>query len=281
MLHQAGYKLLVKTPLIRTMRPRKPHPPIGNRGKIEIAITFSSDLCNLLHPALRTSCAVERSVDNHTSVKDLIESLRIPHTEIGGLTVNGFDVDFSYRPKNRDSISAIAHAPGLNPCRPDRLRPFALDDIRFLVDINVAKLGALLRMAGIDSLCLPHLDDATLAETAVREGRILLSRDRNLLKRKIIVHGHLVRNQQPAKQLLEIINLYGLQNKLKPFTRCMKCNALLVTVKKEDILHRLEPLTKKYYHTFFRCSGCDNIYWSGSHKTGMEKILSTTLTHEI
>ncbi len=132
-------------------------------------------------------------------------------------------------------------------------------------------------MAGFDCLCLPDLDDAVIAETAVRQGRILLSRDRNLLKRKIIVHGHLVRDLLPERQLAEVLSLYGLQGKVRPFTRCMKCNTPLASVKKEAIFDRLQPLTKKYYDIFFHCKGCDTIYWPGTHKSGMERTLAKAL----
>jgi len=247
------------------------------KEEIEVSITFTSDLRDLLHPALRSIISIKKQLSHNTSVKDLIESLRIPHTEIGCLNVNGFEVDLSYKLINGDDIHASSPALCLDPCRPDLLRPIALKVIRFLVDVNVAKLGTLLRMVGLDCTGAPLLDDAVLAETAVREGRILLTRDRNLLKRKIIMHGHLVRNILPEKQLLEIISLYGLSDKLQPYTRCMKCNASLMPVKKKNILHRLEPLTKKYYDTFFYCSGCRSIYWSGSHKSGMDKIIAQTL----
>jgi uncharacterized protein len=250
----------------------------NRRERIEVSITFSVELRGLLHPVFRSCSRIDRQLDHHTSIKDLIESLRIPHTEIGILTVNGLQVDFSYRLKNSDRVQALSPTPGLNPCLPDLLRPNALSDIRFLADVNVAKLATLLRMVGIDCLSPPRLDDASLAETAVREGRILLTRDRNLLKRKIITHGHLIRSHLPEKQLSEILSLYGLHDKLHPFTRCMKCNTSLISVNKEDILDRLEPLTKKYYDTFFYCNGCKSIYWSGSHKSGMEETLAKTLS---
>ncbi len=244
------------------------------REKIEVFISFSEGLRELLHPALRTCGAIKRLSARHTSVKDLIESLRIPHTEIGSLTVNGRKVDFSQRLNNGDAIRAFSPEPGLNPCRPDLLRPVALRSICFLVDVNVAKLGTLLRMVGFDCAIPSRLDDAEIAATAVRQGRILLTRDRNLLKRKIVVHGHLVRNHLPKQQLYEILSLYGLQSNLRPYTRCMKCNTSLSPVNKADVFHRLEPLTKKYYEIFFYCHGCGSIYWSGSHKSGMDEILA-------
>ncbi len=147
-----------------------------------------------------------------------------------------------------------------------------------MVDVNVAKLGSLLRMAGIDTAYPANLSDADIAAVAEQQGRILLSRDRGLLKHKIIIHGHLVRSQLPGEQLAEVVHLYGLRDLLQPFSRCMLCNSLLVHVEKATILDRLEPLTIKYYQVFYLCPSCDKIYWSGSHKEGMNRLLATWLT---
>jgi uncharacterized protein len=246
--------------------------------KINLTMTFDRGLRTLLHPAQRSRRSVIYELNRRTSIKDLIESLRIPHTEIGNLIVNGLPVDFSYGPRDGDRVRALSQTPPVDPCRADLLRSHPLRDVRFIVDVNVAKLGSLLRMAGFDCICRPGLDDPDIAETAVREGRILLSRDRNLLKRKIVIHGHLVRTQFPDQQLLEILRLYGLRDKLRPFTRCMKCNTPLLPINKDAVLHRLEPLTRKFYDTFFHCRGCDSIYWSGSHKTGMGEIIAKAVS---
>ncbi len=259
------------------MQKKNIHDLSRTRDSIEVSISFSADLRDLLHPVLRSCPTITRRPAHHTTIKDLIESMRIPHTEIGNLVVDGLEVDFTYRLKNGNVIHANSTSAGLNPCLADLLRPTPLQEIRFGVDINVAKLGRLLRMVGFDSLVLSYPDDAALAETAVREGRILLTRDRNILKRKIITHGHLVRNELPDQQLSEILSLYNLFDKISPFTRCMRCNTPLLPIKKEDISHRLEPLTQKYYSYFFHCLGCDNIYWSGSHRSAMEQTLAKVL----
>jgi hypothetical protein len=249
--------------------------------KINLTIIFSSDLRLLLHPALRSRRSLIYELHRRTSIKDLIESLRVPHTEVGNLIVNGIPVDFSYNPTDGDWIRVLSPVPPVNPCHPDLLHPAPLWSIRFIADVNVAKLGSLLRMSGLDCIWRPRLHDADIAEIAVREGRILLSRDRNLLKRKIITHGHLVRTHLPDQQFTEILNLYGLRERLAPFSRCMKCNTPLFPIAKEKILHRLEPLTIKYYNSFFHCRGCESIYWSGSHKASMEKIIAKAVSPDL
>ncbi len=242
---------------------------------VQISILFHRHLRPLLHPAYRQDGLVDRRVNPGTSVKDVVESLRVPHPEVGQLLVCGSQVDFAYQVLKGDLIEVLPLVPPVDPGTPTLLRPEPLSGIKFMVDVNVARLGALLRMAGIDAACRPDLCDADIAAVAGREGRILLSRDRGLLKRKIVVHGHLVRNELPEEQLIEVVHLYGLRDLLQPFSRCMHCNSLLIEVEKSAILDRLEPLTRKYYQIFYLCPSCDKIYWSGSHKERMNRLLTT------
>ncbi len=245
---------------------------------VNLSISFHHKLRDLLHPKFRELETVHHQINYHGSIKDVIESLRIPHTEVGRLEVNGKEVGFSYQVRDRDKISVLAHTPPVDPCVGDRLRPTPLPKIRFIVDVNVAKLCSLLRMVGFDTRYIPEIDDRSLAEIGAREQRIVLSRDRGLLKRKIIIHGHLVRAHLPEEQLKEIIHFYGLEKDVHPFSRCMSCNALLKGVEKSEILDKLEPLTKQYYNTFQLCLGCGKIYWSGSHKPLMSRLITKILT---
>jgi hypothetical protein len=146
------------------------------------------------------------------------------------------------------------------------------------VDINVGRLAGLLRMAGFDAENVDKESTSrAIAEKAIREGRILLTRNKDLLKHRELVYGHLVRNQDPDLQLREIINLYSMENLLQPFTRCISCNGLLADVKKEEIIDRLLPLTKKYFNRFRICTACNKIYWHGSHHEKMTDKLRTIL----
>lgn len=126
-------------------------------------------------------------------------------------------------------------------------------------------------MTGFDTLFNPQWYDAELADLSEERQCILLSRDIMLLKRKKITFGHFVRETLPTKQLAELIHFYGLSDKILAFSRCMHCNGVLVPVAKDEILDQIEPLTRKYYHSFRRCNSCTHIYWSGSHREPMEK----------
>lgn len=245
---------------------------------VKLAICFHQDLRSLLSLGMRDHAIIEHTIHRQASIKDIIEALQIPHPEIGALLVQGKPVDFTYKVCDGDRIEVQLLMAPVNPCQPSLLRPEPLPRIRFMTDANVARLGSLLRMAGLDTLCPKGLDDAEIAVQAVRQECILLSRDRGLLKRKIISHGHLVRSEEPKEQLAEVIKLYGLQEQITPFSRCMHCNGLLKPVAKKDIIQSLEPLTRTYYQTFFRCPDCAKIYWSGSHKSGMNRLLSAALS---
>jgi uncharacterized protein with PIN domain len=127
-------------------------------------------------------------------------------------------------------------------------------------------------MAGLDVLYDSGWTDTRIVAELSRQNRIVLTRDLGLLKRKQVEFGRYIRSEEPVEQLREVIDLLGLENKLQPFKRCLECNSLLVPVAKQDILHRLEPLTRKYYRTFSRCPVCDKIYWAGSHIEDMRRL---------
>ncbi len=224
---------------------------------------FDAELAKLLRLPRQT---VRYPLLRRAAIKDIIEALGVPHTEVGAIEAGGRPKDFSYLPRPGDTVTVNALQPPVDVCRPSLLRPLPLGAVRFLVDANVARLGRLLRLVGLDTAIATGEKDDRIAARAAAEGRILLSRDRNLLKRKIVHHGRLVRACLPYQQLVEIITFYGLETSLAPFSRCQVCNTPLVEVDKEQVLDRLEPLTRKYYDSFTRCPACDRIYWPGSHR---------------
>jgi len=242
----------------------------GNDQRLHIR--FHEDLSSLLTVAADGG-KVEMDLDRRTSIKDLIESLGVPHTEVGQIILNGVESEFSAIVRGGDRIEVLAQPIPVSVTVPTILRPDPLPDVKFLVDVNVAKLGTLLRMVGIDAARPINHDDKALARQAAREGRILLSRDRNLFKRKVVVFGRLVRAENPEDQLVELTGLYDLFSHFRPFSRCMSCNGILRQVEKQAVLHRLEPLTEKYYHTFHICPNCDNLYWAGTHRERMLELL--------
>ncbi len=198
------------------------------------------------------------------SVKHLIESAGIPHTEIGEARANGNAVSLDYLVHDGDRIEVRAAA----PVNESVIEP------RFVLDGHLGRLASHLRMLGMDSLYRNEYDDNKLFRIAVDENRILLTRDRHLLMRKTIRLGYLLQSLNSEEQFREVVRRYGLKKWIKPFQRCIRCNHLLESARKEDVLDRLEPLTKLYFEEFHICPACKQIYWKGSHFERMQKMIA-------
>ena len=245
---------------------------MSNESKNFITIIISEGLQALLRRGARGG-PIEYPLERRASIKDIIESLGIPHTEIGAIETNGRAVDFDHIPESGQAFRVSEVTVPFDVTRPSLLRPEPLPAVRFVVDVNVGRLAALLRLAGFDAVYENGLSDRRIAELAFRAKRIVLSKDRALLKRSKIAFGRLVRAVYPEEQLMETLQFFGLGGPYRLFTRCLQCNRILEPVAKADILSRLEPKTKKYFHTFKLCPGCDRIYWRGSHCEAMESKL--------
>jgi uncharacterized protein with PIN domain len=243
-----------------------------------VTFTFHSNLKNLLKKEAGLRTSFQHHFERRASIKDVVESLGVPHPLIGRLTVNGCEVNFQYILHDKDTVQVRPLTPRVNPLVPDILRPIPLPALAFVVDVNAGRLAPLLRMLGYDTLYQNNARNGELAEIASSQNRILLTRDITILKRKVVMHGYLLQDQDPIRQAIEVVRLYDLSNSVKPMSRCMPCNGLLEPVSKEAILDRLEPLTRKYYHTFQQCRNCGRIYWPGSHHGKIMNCIEHILT---
>ena len=244
-------------------------------GKLNIR--FYEELNDFLPPERRKK-SFECAFGDARSVKDLIESLGVPHTEIDLILVNGLSVGFDYLVKDGDYISVYPVFEALDISPIIRLRPEPLRDTRFVLDTHLGRLAAYLRMLGFDTLYRNDYDDPTLAKISADEKRILLTCDKGLLMRKQITHGYYVRERKPQQQLLEIIRRFDLSSSIKPFTRCLHCNGFIQPVSKDTIIKYLLPRTKAHYEEFWRCDNCHKIYWKGSHYLRMLSMIDQTLS---
>ncbi len=208
---------------------------------------------------------LRRPFRSHQTVKDVLEAMGIPHTEVDLILVNGEPVDFAHRPQTGDRIAAYPVFEALDIGSTTRLRREPLRDPRFVVDVNLGGLARLLRVLGFDVWFSGDADDHTLADISLAQQRILLTRDRALLKRRAITHGLFVRAHDPEEQTLEVLRRLDLRERLAPLTRCVRCNGALAPVTKDEVIDQLEPLTRRYYDEFSRCADCGQIYWAGSH----------------
>lgn len=232
--------------------------------------TFHGDLNEFLRSDNTGGC-LEYPVDRRASIKDAVEAMGPPHTEVGRIIVDGADVDFSHLLRPGQCVRVYPVEPPMDVTEPSLLRPDPLQDLKFAVDVNVGKLAGRLRMLGLDAAYSPEWRDTYIAELAEAEGRVVLSKDLALLKRNKVEYGRAVRAIHPDDQVLEILEFFGIQGPFDPFTRCIHDNTPLQPVDKADIIDRLEPLTKKYFHEFHICPECRRIYWAGSHNERMRE----------
>ena len=230
--------------------------------EMKARFTFIAELNDFLpHIWKNTSFSLEFAP--HQSLKHLIESLGVPHTDFGRVLVNGQEADPGNRLREGDQVTVYpADSPVEGgPC--------------FVLDNHLGQLATYLRMLGFDSLYRNDYQDEELAEVASQGERVLLTRDRRLLMRKVIRLGYCIHQTDPRLQAVEVLKRFRLHEQIKPFQRCLRCNSPLQVVSKEDILERLEPLTKIYYEEYRICPNCSRIYWKGSHYGHMLEMIKT------
>jgi len=211
------------------------------------------------------------------AIKDPIEVLGVPHSEVDLILVNGESVGFDYKLQHGDRVAIYPVFESFDISPLQRLRPKPLRKTAFIVDVNLGKLARRLRMLGFDAAYDNRLRDGEIVDMATGQKRIVLARDRRLLFRKAVTHGFWIRAVDADAQLKEVLERLDLYRQIKPLQRCMDCNGSIEPVATERIWTRLEPMTRRYYNEFFCCSGCDKIYWSGSHVAHMSGVIRELL----
>lgn len=237
-------------------------------------LRFYEELNDFLPPDLR-KVSFDHAFNRRTSIKDMIESFGVPHTEVELILVNGKSVDFSYIVRDGDRISVYPVFESVDISPLVRLRPEPLREPRFVVDCNLGRLARYLRLLGFDTLYRNDYSDREIAALADDEKRIVLTRDRALLQHKIITHGYFVRATRPRDQVREVLSRFDLYRKVAPYSRCARCNGELVETDKQAVAARLEPKTRKYYDRFRVCRSCGQVYWEGSHHRRMRALLES------
>lgn len=237
---------------------------------------FYADLDFFLAPE-HDRRAVPYAFTDHPTVKHAMESLGVPHPEVELILVNGRSVDFAYQIRDRDRISVYPHFGQVEVSELSQVLPPPLPSARFVLDNHLGRLAAYLRMLGFDSAYRNDFEDEALAEVSDRERRILLTRDRGLLMRSRVTYGYCLRSKDPRKQVAEVLRRYHLFDDINPFRHCMRCNGLLRPVPKEQVLHRLEPKTRRYYDEFRQCPSCGQVYWQGTHYRRMRGFIEALM----
>ena len=236
------------------------------------AFRFYEELNDFLPEDKRKIRFIHKFADR-ASVKDMIESLGVPHSEIDMILVNGNSVDFGHIVEDGDDISVYPVFESLDITDIQHLRNKPLREPKFVADVHLGSLAKYMRMLGFDVSYKNNFTDEEIIEISLNENRTILTRDRGLLKNNRITHGYWIRNEVTEQQVKEVIKRFDLKNDIHEFLRCLECNNILEPVEKGDIEKRLPPKVKDWHNEFWYCSSCDRIYWRGTHFEKMTKFI--------
>ena len=225
---------------------------------------FYEELNDFL-PAEKKKIRFEHKFIDRTSVKDMIESMGVPHTEIDMILVNGKSVDFSYLVKNGDDISVYPVFESIDITPLQHLREKPLREPKFIADVHLGSLAKYLRMLGFDVLYKSSFSNEVIIKMSLTENRTILTQSRELLKNNRITHGYWIRNDEVEDQVKDVILRFDLKNNIREFSRCLECNNILEPIEKEKIGERIPPKVKQWQNEFWYCKHCDMIYWKGTH----------------
>jgi uncharacterized protein with PIN domain len=237
---------------------------------------FYGELNDFLAPArrqreFRSPCA------QAATTKHMIEALGVPHTETELVLVNGAPAMLGQLLRDGDRVTVYPRFAQFDGAALPRLRALPSSPRRFVADAHLGGLARMLRMAGFDTLYDNNIDDDEVEALSVRDDRTVLTRDRELLKRRDIVHGRYVHTLRPADQLVEVFDRLGLVGSAAPFTLCLHCNAPLRTVDKALVFDQLPEAVRAHQQEFSTCGICRRVYWKGSHWQRMNALLEASI----
>lgn len=238
---------------------------------------FYAELNDFLAPARRGRIFTVECARGATA-KHMIEALGVPHTEVELILIDGEAAGFGQRLRDGDHLAIYPAFGSFDITSLGRLRP-APPHFHFVADAHLGGLARRLRMAGFNTLYRNDYADREIAEIAGREQRIVLTRDRDLLKHRVISHGCYIHALKPPQQFCEVMRRLDLALLQKPFTLCMVCNLPLRPVPREMVFSSL-PLSVRRnpdYLKFTTCDCCGRIYWKGSHWQRMAALFNEPL----
>jgi uncharacterized protein with PIN domain len=231
---------------------------------------FYAELNDHLAPGLRYRTQ-EKTFFVPGSVKDAIESFGVPHSEVELILINGESVEFSSLVRDGDRVAVYPVFESFDVSSKLRVRPQPLRDPRFVLDVHLGRLAGYLRMLGFDAAYANRASDPDLVRVSSEQKRILLTRDRGLLRHAAVTRGYWVREIDARRQAFEIVRRFDLARALRPFTRCMACNTALRSADKAAVLQRLPARAAELHDRFLECPGCGRVYWEGSHYRRMRQ----------
>jgi len=249
-------------------RHHDPHAPLEHRATFR----FYEELNDFL-PAGQRKVKFDYVFTGTPSVKDTIEAIGVPHTEIDLILVDGRSVGFDHRLRGGERVSVYPMFEGMDIGAVQRLRPAPLRDPRFVLDVHLGTLARYLRLLGFDALWRNDLGDDTIIELAAEQGRIILTRDRGILRHGRVTHGYWLRATDPLQQIAEVVRALDLGAYLRPRTRCMECNGELAPIRRREAARHVPLQVFLVYRDFTRCDACGRIYWPGSHQKRLDEVI--------
>ncbi|HZD54434.1 MAG TPA: Mut7-C RNAse domain-containing protein [Woeseiaceae bacterium] len=249
------------------MQPER-HPKPRNAAEFR----FYAELNDFL-PAEERQVAFHHSFEGTPSVKDTIEAIGIPHTEIDVILVNDRSVDFTYRLRGGERVSVYPVFERFDIADVTRLRPAPLRITSFVADVHLGTLARYLRLLGFDTTWERDLSDENIVERSAREERIILTRDRAILRHGRVTHGYWLRAIDPLRQLDEVVRALHLQRAIRPYTRCMECNGVLRDAAPAEVAGDVPRRVLELHREFSKCDGCARVYWAGSHRKRLDAVV--------
>lgn len=266
---RTGRAGLLQAPFLYQWPPSSAGLRASYPGGVHVTVRPYAELVELSGSAL-----VEVPVGGPRGVKDVIESIGIPHPEVALVLVDGEPVPFDHLVHGGERVSVYPPFHSLELDARTTVSAPTPRPARFVLDVHLGTLTRRMRVLGFDCWYRSDAGDQQLTDVAVDEQRILLTRDRGLLMRKVIRHGYCPRSDDPDLQVLEVVYRFDLAGRVQPFTRCVSCNQPLEPVEKAEVLERLPPRTRVEHDRFKRCTGCSQVFWPGSHRADLDEVVN-------
>lgn len=238
-----------------------------------ISIRFYEELNDFL-PVSRKKKQFEIIFTGTPSIKGIIESHGVPHTEVDLILVNGTSVRFSYKLKGYENISVYPEFESFDISGIQKLRLKPLRRPKFVLDVHLGTLARYMRMFGFDVNYKNDFSDSKIIDISINEKRAILTRDLGILKQGRVTRGYWVRNTKPVTQIEEIIERFHLKKEIKEFSRCIRCNTILKRIDKKKIINIIPPKVRACQNEFFFCYLCNKVYWKGTHYEKMSGLIS-------
>ncbi len=152
-----------------------------------------------------------------------------------------------------------------------------ISNLKFIVDNNVGKLTKWLRIMGYDALFFDGKNDSRMVAIALAEGRVILTKDTQIMKRRVVTSGQLkailIKNDEPEQQMHQVIDTLNLDCQFRPFALCLECNQPLLERSREQVKDLVPPYVFQTQSQYMECPACHRIYWRGTHWQAMTRKL--------